>query len=95
MVTSNLKQNNMEELKPKNGRKSFYGKAIVDKKKDINGKEYEVLFSYGTEIIRKYKDGLMAIVEPNVISNTTSSHLKSFCGLNKQDYIKLYNGKLK
>ena len=85
----------MVQLIPTNGRKSFYGKALINHKQDINGQEYDVLISYGTEIIRKYKDGLMALVEPNVIFNTTAAHLKSFCGLNKAQYVKLYNGKLK
>lgn len=85
----------MEELMPQNGRKSFYGKALIDHKKDINGNSYDVLLSYGSEIIRKYKDGYMAIAEPSLISQTTAAHLKSFCGMNKKEYIKLYNGKMK
>lgn len=85
----------MVELTPTNGRKSFYGKALIDHKSDINGREYDVLISYGTEIIRKYKDGLMALAEPDLISKTTAAYLKSFCGLNKAQYVKLYNGNLK
>ena len=44
MVTSNLKQNTMEELKPKNGRKSFYGKALIDKKKILTAKNMKSYF---------------------------------------------------
>lgn len=76
----------MKELIPTNGRKSFYCKAMID-----TTNEGEVLVSYGTRIILKKRNGeLIPLVNQDVLSNTTCTHLKSFCGITKQQYIKLY-----
>ena len=88
-------KNNVRELMPTNGRKSFYGKALVETKS--NG---EVLLSYGTPIIERTTKGeLIPLVDvqdvDKVLSNTTCTHLKSFCGLNKADYRKLYKNEIK
>ena len=73
------------ELYPNDSHKSFYGKAKV--RVDTDGTE--TLLSYGTEIIRKYKDGGLYPLW-NDWSATTGRHIKSFCGLNKAAYFKLY-----
>jgi len=79
-------KNNVRELMPTNGRKSFYGKALVERKE--NGSE--VLYSYNTPIIERTANGdLIPLAVENVLSNTTCTHLKSFCGLNKKEYRKL------
>lgn len=76
----------MKELIPTNGIKSFYGKAMID-----TTNEGEVLMSYGTRIIIKKRNGeLIPLANPDVISYTTATHLKSFCGINKPQYVKLY-----
>lgn len=89
-------KNNVRVLQPTNGRKSFYGKALIETKS--NGSE--VLLSYNTPIIERTAKGelipLVAVQDvENVLSNTTCSHLKSFCGLNKADYRKLYKNEIK
>lgn len=77
----------MKELVPTNGRKSFYGKAMI--KKTTKG---EVLESYGHPIIvRKQNGELVPIINPIHLSRTTCIHLKAFCGITKAQYIKLYN----
>lgn len=43
------------ELMPKDGRKSFYGKAIVQ----VDNHGTETLYSYGTKIIGKDKAGTL------------------------------------
>jgi len=68
------------ELTPQNGRKSFYGKAIVEKE----GNKY-TLKSYGT-VAAVIEDGEIEIF--NLQSNTTCSHVKSFCKLYGFDYEK-------
>lgn len=78
----------IKELKPKNGRKSFYGTAYV--MTDTYG--YKILRSYDTDIIAMAPDGsLVPIAHPDKISKTTATHLNSFCQLHKRDYVKLYN----
>lgn len=89
-------KNYLRELEPNNGRKSFYGKALIETKS--NGSE--VLLSYNTPIIERTAKGeLIPLVDvqclDKVLSNTTCTHLKSFCGLNKADYRKLYKGEIK
>jgi hypothetical protein len=89
-------KNNVRELMPTNGRKSFYRKAFVETK--CNGSE--VLLSYDTPIIERTAKGeLIPLVDvqdvDEVLSNTTCTHLKSFCGLNKADYRNLYKGEIK
>ena len=65
------------ELRPNDGHKSFYGKAIVK-----NG----TLFSYGTPImsingvtVRHWDDW----------TKTTGRHIQAFSGLNKKDFYRL------
>lgn len=72
------------ELKPQDGRKSFYGKAQVYV--DFDGSE--TLYSYGTRIITKYKDGTLEKLWDDW-SATTGRHIKAFCGLNKAQYMAL------
>mgnify|MGYP007012480394 CR=1 FL=1 len=75
------------ELVPRNGRKSFYRKAMVLVAEDGS----ETLKSYDTLIIKRTPNGtLIPLASVKCISMTTSTHLKSFCGLNKADYRKLY-----
>ena len=75
------------ELEPRNGQKSFYGKAKVFIDKDNN----EYLYSYGTLIIYK-KDGKFHRMWNNW-TPTTGNHIKSYCGMNKQEFLKLkYEG---
>ena len=75
------------ELEPRNGRKSFYGKAKVYIDKDNN----EYLYSYGTPVIC-WKDGKFHRLW-NDWTSTTGNHIKSFCGMNKQEFLKLeYEG---
>lgn len=73
----------MRELIPENGRKSFGGKAVVVTNDDGS----ETLFSYQTAIIRRETDGtLTRLCDKDIISTTTASHLKSFCGLTKKEF---------
>lgn len=60
------------ELKPTNGRKSFYGKALVKETKDS-----KILISYSTTIAKysKKKDEVRIY---GWFSNTSTSHLNSF-----------------
>lgn len=69
------------ELKPTNGRKSFYGKATV--KIDSDGTQ--TLFSYGTPIMKRNPDGTLIRLWDSW-SHTTGCHIKAFCGLNKSEY---------
>ena len=71
----------MYELIPDNGRKSFYGKAKVVI--DDNGNE--TLYSYNTPIIKRDTDGKLTKLW-NGWSNTTGTHIKAFCGLDKKSY---------
>lgn len=76
----------MKELVPTNGRKSFYGKAMID-----TTNEGEVLVSYKTRIILKKRNNeLIPLANPEVLSKSTCTHLKSFCNITKREYIKLY-----
>ena len=43
------------ELTPKNGRKSFYGKAFVE----VDDYGVETLFSYSTPIIKRFPNGTL------------------------------------
>lgn len=62
----------MLELRPTDGRKSFYGKALVDVRE--NGDK--VLYSYGTPIVRLTKGKLEKIWYG--YSATTMRHINSF-----------------
>lgn len=72
------------ELMPTDGRKSFYGKAIVS----IDDTGAETLYSYGTPIITRKASGELVKLWYGWTS-TTGRHIKAFCGLNKAQYIKL------
>lgn len=72
------------ELKPTDGRKSFYGKAdimLMD-----NGDK--ILLSYNTPIIRETPDGKMVKLWDGW-TVTTGRHIKAFCGLDKAGYMAL------
>ena len=71
----------MYELIPDNGRKSFYGKAKVVI--DDNGNE--TLYSYDTPIIKRDVNGKLTKLWSEW-SNTTGTHIKAFCGLDKKAY---------
>lgn len=71
------------ELIPTNGRKSFYGKATVER---CGG--YETLYSYGTPIATKRPDGTIKRLWGGWTA-TTGAHIKSFCGLNKKQFMSL------
>ena len=75
----------MYDLIPNNGRKSFYGKAKVEVKK--NGDE--ILYSYNTPIIKRSADGTLTRLYYAEPSMTTSTHIKSFCGLDKKKFMAL------
>lgn len=72
------------ELMPNDGRKSFYGKAIVE----IDNEGSETLYSYGTPILTKRTNGEM-VKHWDGWSATTGRHIKAFCGLNKAQYTAL------
>ena len=72
------------ELIPTDGRKSFYGKAVVI----IDDDGTETLFSYGTPIIRRHTDGTLERLWDGW-SATTGRHISAFCGLNKKGFMEL------
>ena len=69
------------ELIPNDGRKSFYGKAVVEVADDGS----ETLYSYGTPIVKKTAAGELVRLWDGW-SATTGRHIKAFCGLNKAAY---------
>jgi len=69
------------ELTPRNGRKSFYGKAQVA----INQDGTQTLFSYGTAIMTRQTDGTY-VKHWDGWSATTGNHIASFSGGNKKEY---------
>lgn len=69
------------ELMPNNGQKSFHGKAIIS----VDDSGTETLYSYGTPIISRQKNGTLNKLW-NSWSATTGTHIKAFCGLNKAQY---------
>lgn len=73
------------ELMPTNGRKSFYGKAIVRRYNDGS----RVLYSYNTPIMEINADGGMRRLYDDEPSMTTSTHIKSFSGLDKKGFMRL------
>ena len=86
------------ELRPVNGQKSFYGKAVIE----INDDGSETLYSYKTKICTKTKTGEIIRHYNGVTADgknvgftaTTLTHVKSFCGLNKADFIAIpYTGR--
>ena len=74
----------LTELIPNNGRKSFYGKAVVDTLDDGS----QVLYSYNTPIIKKYPNGELKRLYDGW-SATTGAHIKAFCGLDKKGFLNL------
>lgn len=74
----------MYELSPVNGHKSFYGKAKVLIESDGS----ETLFSYDTPIVKRLANGDLIRLWDGW-NNTTGTHIKAFCGLNKTEFMKL------
>lgn len=74
----------MYELMPTDGRKSFYGKAIVQIEEDGT----ETLYSYCTPIIRRTKQGNTTRLYDGW-SSATGRHIKAFCGLSKAAFMAL------
>ena len=72
------------ELIPTDGRKSFYGKAIVE----VEENGTETLYSYNTPIIKRLVSGELVKLW-NGWTATTSRHIAAFCGLNKTEYMNL------
>lgn len=69
------------ELTPTDGRKSFYGKAVVI----IGDDGSETLYSYNTPIIKRLVSGELVKLWDGWTA-TTGRHIQAFCGLNKQEY---------
>ena len=75
------------DLKPTDGRKSFYGKATVL----IENDGTETLYSYNTPIIKRTVAGELVRMRDSW-SATTGRHVAAFCGLNKSEFMQLpYN----
>ena len=72
------------ELRPTDGRKSFYGKAVVT----IDEDGTETLTSYNTPIIKRTVSGELFKLWDGWTA-TTGRHIKAFCGLNKAQYMSL------
>lgn len=72
------------ELIPNDGRKSFYGKAVVEVANDGT----ETLYSYNKAIIKRTAAGELVKLWDGW-SATTGRHIKAFCGLNKAAYMAL------
>lgn len=73
------------ELTPTNNQASFYGKAIVV----IDDEGTETLISYDTPIIERTADGKLNRLWFGDWTATTGRHIKSFCGLNKKQFMEL------
>lgn len=73
------------ELTPTNNQASFYGKAIVI----IDDEGTETLISYDTPIIERTADGKLNRLWFGDWTATTGRHIKSFCGLNKKQFMEL------
>lgn len=71
-------------LTPTNGRKSFYEKARVHIYPDGS----EILFSYGTSVLRKNSNGTFIRLWDGW-SCTTGVHIKSFSNLSKKEFMQL------
>lgn len=72
------------ELKPTNGRKSFYGKAMVE----VSEGGTQTLYSYGTPVVERRTHGSLRRLWGGWTS-ATGAHVKSFCGLNKRQFMEL------
>lgn len=75
------------ELMPTNGRKSFYGKAIIKQFADGS----EVLQSYNTDVLKKTAEGVFVRLWSGW-SATTGTHIKSYCGMSKKEFMALPMG---
>ena len=73
------------ELTPTNNQASFYGKAKVV----IDDDGTETLISYDTPIIRRTAGGELERLWFDDWTVTTGRHIKSFCGLNKKQFMEL------
>lgn len=69
------------ELIPTDGRKSFYGKAVVV----VEDNGTETLYSYGTPIVKRLVSGELMKMWDGWTA-TTGRHIKAFCGLSKTEY---------
>ena len=72
------------ELIPTDGRKSFYGKAVVI----VEDSGTETLYSYGTPIVKRLASGELVKMWDGWTA-TTGRHIKAFCGLSKAEYMSL------
>lgn len=72
------------ELTPTDGRKSFYGKAVVM----VEDNGTETLYNYGTPIVKRLVSGELVKMWDGWTA-TTGRHIKAFCGLNKAAYMSL------
>ncbi|MDD6560927.1 MAG: hypothetical protein PUF17_08150 [Lactimicrobium massiliense] len=72
---------NIYDLKPVDGRKSFYGKATVTIADDGS----QTLYSYHTPIVRKDSDGSLHRLYDGW-STTTGRHIYAFCGMHKKEF---------
>ena len=72
------------ELIPTDGRKSFYGKAIVKVAEDGS----EILQSYDTDVMKRTPDGELVRLWSGW-SATTGRHIYAFCGLRKAELDKM------
>lgn len=73
------------ELTPTNNQASFYGKAKVT----VDDDGTETLLSYDTPIISRTTDGELKRLWFDNWTATTGRHIKSFCGLNKKQFMAL------
>lgn len=73
------------ELTPTNNQASFYGKAKVV----VDDEGTETLISYDTPIIERTADGKLNRLWFGDWTATTGRHIKSFCGLNKKQFMAL------
>lgn len=71
-------------LIPTDGRKSFYGKAVVI----VEDNGTETLYSYGTPIIKRLVSGELVKLWDGWTA-TTGRHIQAFCGLNKAAFMSL------
>lgn len=72
------------ELIPTDGRKSFYGKAVVI----VEDNGTETLYSYNTPIIKRLVSGELVKLWDGWTA-TTGRHIHAFCGLNKAGFLNL------
>lgn len=71
----------MYDLQPVDGRKSFYGKAVVQ----IEDNGTETLYSYNTPIIKRTAAGVLVKLWDGWTA-TTGRHIKAFCGMGKAEF---------